>query len=214
MYALFWPLKTLLSIYKTVIISHWKTKMFHLLMKTYKYKLQIKNEGCITQTATDLSNMKMKNELQLILARKIWTFCFWRNMQFKRNIVSSITLPVQSVSLWNFLLSWMVVSAPILPAHKSVWTIECFDLSDRSLRVLNGLNIAWCFAAVEWRHAVSHFSLSLPYTVHVSLRYGSISVKRFSAGWFSSSITSHERNVEGSHWSQCFDLVMFNLYNV
>lgn len=42
MYALYWPLETLLSIYKTVIIGHWKTKMFNLLMKTYKYKLQTK----------------------------------------------------------------------------------------------------------------------------------------------------------------------------
>lgn len=100
-----------------------------------------KNERCITQTATDLSNVKVTNELQLILARKIWSFCFWRNMQFKRNIVSlyHITCSVsQSVDL---LLIW--------PAHKSVWAIECFDLSDRSLRILNGLNIAWCFAAVE-----------------------------------------------------------------
>lgn len=64
-------------------------------------------------------------------------FLYWRNVPFKKNIVSSIELLVQSVSQWYLFISWMIDSAPILPAHKSVWSVECFDLSDRSLSILN-----------------------------------------------------------------------------
>ncbi len=155
-----------------------------------------KNEWCITQTATDLSNMKVKNELQLILARKIWTYVSGEICNLRE------TLLVVSHHIY--------CSAPILPAHKSVWTIKCLVFQTdhwESWMVLIVLD------ALQLLNDDMLFLISLFHCLTLHMFHWGMALSSASAQ-DGSPVQSPVMRGMWSHWSQCFDLVMFNLYSV
>lgn len=163
--------------------------------------------------------MKMKNELQLILARKIWTFLLWRSMQFKKNIVSSITLPVQSACgvYWSperlFQLPFYLLINQCGPLsvlifqtdHWESWMLlillDSLQLLSKDMLFLNSRSHCFTLYMFHWGMAL--------FLSNTSAQNGS-PVQSWEECviqmWF-----SHERNVKGSHRSHCLIYIMFNL---